>query len=139
LHEPFDFAQSPGLVELAQKKVSLKDAVRASRTSNLYVLPTGEIPGGSPLPLLQPLVLGPVFEQLKNGYDFTIVDTPPALRYPDALQIARLTNGAILVLPAEGTPRRAETEVRRRLQRAEVRVLGIVINRIALKEAVRSY
>lgn len=138
LHQPFNFSLSPGLAEILMKKATFKDAVRATRTSNLYLMPAGA-PAGSPQPLLQPALLGPVFEQAKSNYDFAIVDTPPALRYSDATHIARFTNGVILVLPADGAPRRAEIEVRRRLERADVNILGIVINRISLKDAMSTY
>jgi capsular exopolysaccharide synthesis family protein len=138
LHEPFDFPQSPGLAEILLKKATLKDAVRATRTSNFYMLPAGTSTG-SPQPLLQAANLAPVFEWVKSNYDFAIVDTAPALRFPDGLQVAKFTSGVVLVLPADGAPRRAEIEVRRRLERADLTVLGIVINRTSLKRATNGY
>jgi capsular exopolysaccharide synthesis family protein len=135
LHEPFAVPQSPGLAEVLTKKTALKDAVRAAKTSNLYLLPAGKVEV-SPHALLQSASLQTTFEQVRAGYDFAVVDTPPVLRFPDALHIARATNGAVVVIPAEGAPRRAEIEVRRRLERADVKVLGIVMNRIDPKDAM---
>ncbi len=135
LHLPFNVPLSPGLAEVLQKKAAFKDAVRAAKTSSLYLLTAGT-PGGSPHALLQPQVLTPVFEQIRSTYDFAILDTPPALRYPDTLHLARLADGAIVVLPAEGAARRVEQEVRRRLERVGVNVLGIVVNRMNLREVV---
>lgn len=135
LHQPFNLPQSPGLGEILMKKVMVKDAVRASKLSNFYLLPSGAVTG-SPAAAMQPQVLGAIFEQVKAGYDFAVVDTAPVLRYADALHIARLTDGVILVLPAEGARRRVEVEVRRRLERVDVNVLGIVLNRASSREAV---
>jgi capsular exopolysaccharide synthesis family protein len=128
LHVPFNVPVSPGLAEILMKKAALKDAVRATKISNLYLLPAGTS-SSSPHALLQPAILSTLFEQVRGSYDFAIVDTAPALRFPDAMHIARLTNGAVLVLPAEGAPRRAELEVRRRLERVDANILGIVLNR----------
>lgn len=135
LHQPFNLPQSPGLGEILVKKAMLKDAVRASKLSHFYMLTAGTVTG-SPSAALQPQILGSIFEQVKAGYDFAVVDTAPVLRYADALHIARFTDGAILVLPAEGARRQAEVEVRRRLERVDVSLLGIVLNRISPREAV---
>jgi capsular exopolysaccharide synthesis family protein len=135
LHEPFAVPQSPGLAEVLTKKTAFKDAVRAAKTSNLYLLPAGKVEA-SPHAMLQSAMLQSTFDQVRGGYEFAVVDTPPALRYPDALHIARVTNGAVLVIPADGAPRRAEIEVRRRLERADVKVLGLVMNRIDPKDAM---
>ncbi len=135
LHLPFNVPLSPGLAEILEKKATFKDAVRAAKTSSLYLLPAGT-PAGSPQALLQPQVLMPLFEQIRSTYDFAVLDTPPALRYADALHLARLADGAIVVLPAEGAARRGEQEVRRRLERVDVNVLGIVVNRMNPREVI---
>lgn len=137
LHVPFNVPQSPGLAEILTKKAAFKDAVRASKTSNLYLLPAGTAEG-SPSALMQPQILAAIFDQIRGSYDFAIMDTPPALRYPDALHIARATDGVILVVPAEGAARRGQVEVRRRLERVNVKILGIVMNRMDPREAVRA-
>ena len=135
LHQALNVPKSPGLAEVVMKKAALKDAVRAAKTSNLYLLPAGES-SESPHAFLQGAALAALFEQVRGSYDFAVVDTPPVLRYPDALHIARVTNGAVLVIPAEGAPRRTEIEVRRRLERADIKVLGIVMNRVHPKDAM---
>jgi capsular exopolysaccharide synthesis family protein len=136
LHRPFDFAQSPGLAEILLNKATLRDGVRATKTSNLYVLPAGEI-SVSPHALFQATTLGSVFEQVSSSYDFAVVDTPPVLRYPDALHVARMTSGGILIIPAGGTPRRTEIEARRRLERADIRILGVVMNRVHPRDTMQ--
>lgn len=134
LHRAFNVPVSPGLVDVLARKVALKDAVRATKTSNLYLLPAGSAEL-SPQALLQPKNLEAVFDQIKSGYDIAVIDTPPALRYPDALHLGRCTQGVVLIVPADGTQRRAALEVRRRLERANVNILGIVLNRTSSKEA----
>ncbi len=136
LHVPFNVPQSPGLAEILTKKAQVKEAIRASKTSNLYLLPAGAAEG-SPAALMQPQLLGAILDQIRGSYEFAIMDTPPALRYPDALHIARATDGVILVVPAEGAGRQGQVEVRRRFERVNVKILGVVMNRMNPREAVR--
>lgn len=134
LHRPFGATQSPGLTEVLMKKATMSEAIRATKTPQLFLLPAGT-PLASPQVALQSNVMRPFFEELRAGFDFVVIDTAPALRFPDALHIARAADGTIVVLPAGRAPRRATIEVRRRLERVGVKILGIVLNRIDPKEA----
>lgn len=134
LHQAFNTAQSPGLAEVLMKKAALVDAIRATKTPHLYLLPAGALTG-SPQVVLQSSVMQPLLAEWKAGFDFVVIDTASALRFPDALHIARAADGTIVVVPAGRAPRRAAMEVRRRLERVGVKIWGIVLNRIDPKEA----
>src|SRR5688572_9323472 len=43
LHVAFNVPQAPGFTDVLLKSVLLKDAVRASKASNLYLLPSGTL------------------------------------------------------------------------------------------------
>jgi capsular exopolysaccharide synthesis family protein len=133
LHKLFDAPQSPGLAEILMKETTLHDTIRATRTQHLSFLPAGNL-SRSPQGVLQSGIMRSVFEELKGTYEFVIIDTPSALRFPDALHVARAADGAIVVVPAGRAPRGATMEVRRRLERVGVKIFGIVLNRIDPKE-----
>lgn len=66
-----------------------------------------------------------------QGYDYVLIDTPPMLGLPDTLAVAPYTDGVILVV--EGGKTRLN-DVERSLQNARVanvKMLGIVLNKIA--------
>ncbi len=135
LHRPFDTPSHPGVADILAGAVRLEDALQAVPVPALRLLPAGEV-RGSASAMMQTERLAALFAEVGTRCAFTVVDTPPVLRYPDALHVGRFTDGVILVLPAEAAQRQAELEVRRRLERVDVKIRGIVLNRIAMKEAV---
>jgi capsular exopolysaccharide synthesis family protein len=133
LHRVFGVPPTPGLADILLRTALLPDAVRETNTSDLFVLPAGSVPN-SPQTLLQSQSLGTFLEEMRAVYDFVVVDTAPALRFPDSLHVGRSTEGTILVVSAGWAERQAALEVRRRLQRMNVKVLGVVLNRMDPKE-----
>lgn len=134
LHELFGLPQSPGLADVLMKEKTLQQTICATRTLNLSLLPAGTL-SGSPQVVLQSGVMRSLLDELRATFDFVVIDTAPALRFPDALHIARAADGTIVVVPARRAPRRAALEVRRRLERIGVKISGIVLNRTDPKEA----
>jgi polysaccharide biosynthesis transport protein len=72
---------------------------------------------------------------LRARFPFIVLDTPPVLSHPDALNLGRLADGVVLVVLANRTSPRALQEARRRLERAEIKILGAVLNRVSPGEA----
>jgi len=136
LHKVFDIPPSPGLADILTQTAQLADAARATNTPNLFVLPAGNVPS-SPQTLLQSQALGLFLEEVRANYEFIVVDSAPALRFPDALHVGRSTEGTILVVSAGRFAREAALEMRRRLQRVNVKVLGVVLNRLDPKDLTR--
>lgn len=133
LHDALGVSQTPGLADWLMKKTTLEEAIKATKTPHLDILPAGTISAATSA-VLQGSALAPSFEQLRARYEAIVVDTAPALRFPDALHIARATEGTIVVLPVGGAPRRAVYELRRRLERVGGKILGVVLNRLDPRE-----
>ncbi|OFV82480.1 MAG: hypothetical protein A2W26_07525 [Acidobacteria bacterium RBG_16_64_8] len=127
LHQLFHVNPRPGLAEVLARGASVNDVIQAGRVPNLWVLAAGAMTG-SPHGRLESHELDAVFEHLRSRYDFIVVDTPPVLQYADALHLARVTNGTLLVL-SDGAPLRGAQEARRRFDRVQANVLGVVMNR----------
>jgi Mrp family chromosome partitioning ATPase len=79
--------------------------------------------------LLSPGLLKTRFEELRSEFDFVVVDAPPLTPYPDALALAKVTDGLVLVLEAESTRREAAVRIYEKLCAAQVRILGAVLNK----------
>jgi capsular exopolysaccharide synthesis family protein len=71
-----------------------------------------------------------VLDQLEASADLVIIDAPPVLGTADALAIAPLADGVLVVAAAEGTTCAAIDETRIRLEQVEARVIGAVLNRV---------
>lgn len=110
---------------LVDAAVPLHDVVTRLAPFNLDVVVAGEaVP--TPYELLKSRRLGDLLAVARAGYDHVIVDTPPAIPYPDSRAIARLADGFLVVVGAHHTPRKLLEDTLGVLEPATV--IGLVFN-----------
>jgi Mrp family chromosome partitioning ATPase len=68
-------------------------------------------------------------EFARANFDFVIIDSPPVLAVTDAILPGSLGDGVVLCLRAHKVLREDIRSCRDSLERAEVRILGAVLNR----------
>ena len=66
---------------------------------------------------------------MRKEFDFVLIDAPPLTRYSDAIGLAQMTDGLVLVLEANSTRREAALQVAENLRAANIRILGAVLNK----------
>ena len=89
------------------------------------LVPGGGAPGDG-VGLLRPGAVDALFVALGNaGYDYVVVDAPGLLSAPEAWLVARNAEAAIVACEERPSPEEL-AEVRRALERLDVRVLGAV-------------
>ena len=76
-----------------------------------------------------------LLEALSSQYDIVLIDTPPLLPVTDAAILAKLTGGALVVVGADRLNRQQLAEALGSLETVGARVLGLVLNRLAHKQA----
>jgi capsular exopolysaccharide synthesis family protein len=130
LHTVFNIPESPGLSDGALTDGSGPAFHHVSPT--LTVLPAGK-PTDDPMGILASDRMRDLIAVARETYDWVIVDTPPVGLLADASLVARMTDGAVLVVRALSTPfdvvQRAVTMLGRD------RVLGVVLNRAPVDKA----
>jgi Mrp family chromosome partitioning ATPase len=65
----------------------------------------------------------------RGNFDYVLLDAPPLLQCADGTVMGRLSDGVVIVARAEVTSTDALVRTREQLERAEVNVLGVVLNR----------
>jgi polysaccharide biosynthesis transport protein len=66
--------------------------------------------------------------ELRDEFDYVLIDAPPVGRYTDAAVLGRVTDGVVLVVEANATRRVAARNAKETLQAVNVRLLGTVLN-----------
>ena len=124
----FGVKSGPGLAELVEGKVSLAEAAQPTSVPNLFAISAGD-PEGSPAALFDSPGLSALLDQLRDRFDFVILDMPPINVYGDALILGPRLDAAVLVIEADATRLPEVERARRTLERAGVRFVGSVLNR----------
>ncbi len=129
LAEALGVEGAPGLAQaLDQAQAGTAVRLRAAAVPDLptlHVVPGGGAPGDG-VGLLRPGAVDALFVALGNaGYDYVVVDAPGLLSAPEAWLVARNAEAAIVACEERPSPEEL-AEVRRALERLDVRVLGAV-------------
>ncbi len=117
-----------GLTDALTADGPIRSFAKPLQKGNMWLLSSGSLAGDSH-GLLNSDRLRLRFEELRNEFDYVLVDAPPLTRYSDAVGLGKLADGLVLVLEANATRRDATLRVSENLQRAHVRVLGAVLNK----------
>ncbi len=127
LESYLDLEASAGLTSVLIGEAELHDVTQEWGSDGLEVLASGPIP-----PNPNELLGGTVMEQLllkaREDYDMVIIDTPPILPVADALILAAIADGAILVVRNGRTTGEQVSRSLEMLQSASARVLGTVLS-----------
>lgn len=95
----------------------------------LDLLTSGPVPP-NPSELLHSHKFQDLIESMATRYDHIVVDTPPLGLVSDALIVAALADGVILVVRAEYTSRRGTLRSKEALHAVNARILGVVLNAV---------
>ncbi len=119
---------TPGLTDvLMGKETQLITDFKSDLLDTWYIMPSGDVPP-NPSELLGSKRMASALEQLKKAFDYIIIDLPPVNIVSDALSIASLITGMIVVIREEYTEKKELERCFRQLKLSNVNVLGCVMN-----------
>lgn len=122
-----DLESTPGLADLLRSKNSQMVEFQSYLLDNWYVLPSGDIPP-NPSELLGSKRMERLLNQLKERFDYIIIDLPPVNLVSDAISISSLISGMIVVIREEYTEKKELERCVRQLRLSNVNILGCVMN-----------
>lgn len=124
----FKHHSAPGLSEYLSGQATLDDVlVQSDVNSNLYYIPCGTH-SPKPYELLEGNAMKELAEKLREEFDYIIYDTPPILVVSDALAIAPVVDGAVLVTRHLVSYLNDISKSLQTLQMAKINVLGVIVN-----------
>jgi tyrosine-protein kinase Etk/Wzc len=138
LHELFQKTNQVGLTEAIAGECTLEEAIRDTGIEGLSLLPSGTTPP-DPGRIFESERLKEFIMFLKRKYDLVIFDSAPLLIKSDATVLGRYVDGVIYTLEAEKTTRRDVNETADVLKKANVKLLGVVLNKYGIKKKAQYY
>lgn len=136
IHEIFKLEKEPGFADVLNGTRGVEEIIRPIKITNdaarekqtLGVVTSGRVSPTSFNTMASPK-LKEAIRRLKDEYDTVLIDSPPVLSVSDALLLAPIVDGIILVLNT-GVVTEADAKLAtKRLEQAGGRVLGVVMNR----------
>ena len=122
-----------GLMNILMGRIGLGETLGTSGLDNLFIIGSGR-PAGHPAQILHSQELGRVINALRQRYDLVLLDAPPVLPVPDAMILAPLVDGIILVYQVGRASRQALLRAKSLLEGAGGKILGVVLNHIHTEE-----
>ena len=128
VHRVFKLGQvEVGLAQVIAGTAQLSRALRRSPIDNLDLVPCGPRPN-NPAELLTSSRFQLLLQDLRDAYDFVIVDTPPVLAVSDPANVAPRVDGIIMVFRMTKFVRPAAERTREQLITLGANILGVVVN-----------
>jgi tyrosine-protein kinase len=123
-----------GLTTVLIGRAEIEDVVQPLGKTSLDLLPAGQIPP-NPSELLGSMAMADLLERLSASYDMVLLDSPPLLPVTDAVVLSNLAGGAVLVVGVDRIHRPQLQQSLESLETAGTHFFGIVMNKIARREA----
>jgi capsular exopolysaccharide synthesis family protein len=105
-----------------------------TQAARLAVLTSGHLPP-NPSELLSSSQMEKLLERLRATYEYVLIDSPPILLVADALGLARMVDGVVLVARRDEATRDDARETRALVERLGIHLVGTVLTDVALTSA----
>ncbi len=116
-----------GLTNYLGGFVELSKAILHVKEYDLDVMVCGTIPP-NPSELLGSNKMKKMIEQLKEEYEYILIDTPPVNTVTDAAILSEVSNGIVMVVREGATTYAELSKAISTLEFASAKILGIVVN-----------
>jgi Mrp family chromosome partitioning ATPase len=128
LPELFGTTNHHGLADALVEQGPIRTFAKMASPDNLWLLSSGALAADSPS-LLASEQLRERLDELRQGFDFVIIDAPPLTHYSDAVLLGQLSDGLVLVIEADVARRETAEVVTQNLRSAKVPILAAVLNK----------
>jgi succinoglycan biosynthesis transport protein ExoP len=127
LADEFNLKNQIGVVNYLIKQNSLAEITNSTQIPNLDVILSGPIPP-NPSELILSDAMNELIIELKDKYDYIILDTPPVGLVSDALELAQYADVTLYIVRQNYTKKDMITLLNTRVKRGELSNASIVLN-----------
>lgn len=132
VHKLFGIDHRKGLSNYLSSDISLKTVVQATKTPNLYVMPSGIVPPNS-ADLLSSEKFRLMLQKLSQHFDHILIDSPPINSVTDPVIISRQVDGVMLIVHGGKSSREMVVHSRQELANVGAKIFGVVLNNVNMQ------
>lgn len=137
VHKALGIARDPGITNILSGLATIEESIQATKFENMFAIPAG-IPAPNPSEMLASAKMQALISKLEQRFDYIIMDTPPINIVSDALPLAKIADGVILVVRSKVTTYTELDKALKSLQFIDAKILGTILND-ASEEFGKSY
>lgn len=138
LHTLFELPNERGLTTYVLEDPDAEPPIQATGIERLRVLTSGPLPH-NPSELLGSQRMERAVAALRERADLVLFDCPPVVAVADAAVLGRRLDGCLLIISVGKTRRDHASRAKRLLDKANVNVLGAVLNNARFDPSLYGY
>ena len=124
--------QRSGLAQVLTGETDIASVTVQDPATGLFVIPAGSATKG-PADLLSSQLMQDVVNQLREQYDYVVMDASPLLPVVDALTLAAVADKIVMIVEWVRTSRTSVSEALKALRFAGYSIAGVVLNKVDYK------
>ncbi len=137
-HKIFHLKNKKGLSSAISKIDSVDSCIQKAVMDNLDIMTAGTIPP-NPSELLSSAATADMLETLSKRYSLIVIDLPPVCVVSDALTLSDNVAGMVMIAKYGETTFDSLDEARRRIELANMNLLGFILAQIETKHGNATY
>lgn len=138
MHKVFDVANENGINDYLLGSIELSEAIKYSEEFKVDYLLSGE-KTTAVVNVLTAEKLKKLIEELKEQYDYILIDSPPVLVVSDALYIANLVDGIIFNIAQNKARKKDVREALTSLEKTNTPIIGTLLTQVELSGKAYDY
>lgn len=132
-HKKFGLSNKKGLTNILLKEILVVEGIQKTEAPNLFVIASGPIPP-NPSEILASRRMGELINELRNDFDYILLDAPPLGMVTDAAVLSSVTEGYIIVVALGESHRDGVRNMIETLQTINANIVGVVANKVRMSK-----
>lgn len=138
IHKIFGVVKENGIIEYLDGSITKEKAIKPG-SYNIDLITSGKVVS-NPVSVLESNKLFELINDLKNDYDYILIDTPPAYSFADATIISKISDGLIYNVSINCAIKKQVLESLENIKRADINLIGINVTKTTItKKELNNY